>query len=892
MGGRILLMAAVAAALACVADAAAQEVRVASTDESLERGRSKVGPPVLQAAAIPADKPEPVLDGRLDDAAWDAAQVAGDFVQYEPESGVPATERTEARVLYGQEALWVAVRAFDSAPDSIVGQLTRRDEESYSDQVAVIIDSYFDRRTAFDFRVNPAGVKTDVYHFDDTSEDVGWDAVWDVATATDDLGWTAEFRIPYSQLRFRDAHRQTWGVNFFRQVARRQETDVWSPTDRSESALVSRFGELRGLVGLEPPRRLEVTPYTLARVRRQPGEAGDPFWEPTAFSSTVGADARYGLTSDLTLDVTINPDFGQVEADPAQVNLSAYETFFPERRPFFVEGSNLFAFSLAMGDGDDAVESLFYTRRIGRAPQGDVDLDGDGFTRAPDNTTILGAAKLSGKTATGWSIGVLGAVTGEESAEVAPEGADLREQVVEPRTGYGLARVQKDFREGRTALGVIGTVVARDRAAADALELRRDAVAGGVDFRHRFGDDAYVVDGYVLGSYVRGSAASIDRTQRSSAHWFQRPDAEHVEYDPGRTSMSGFSAQASLGRITGHWRWATGFQSRSPGFEVNDAGYMRESDFTSVFAYGGYDQSTPQGPFRRWRINLNAWNGFSWGMERYNSGGNVNGSFQLANFWWGYAGVNYNHGGLSNGLLRGGPAMRREPQWNGWSGLGTDERKPVRLNLNANWNVRPESDSWRVSVSPTVSWRPSGRASLGVGTFVTRNVDDLQWVDALEVGGEDRWVFGRIHQTTVGLTGRLDYAFSPTLSLQLYAQPYVSAGMYDEFKQVVDPRADGYADRLGLLAPALEDGTYEADLDGDGVAEAWDDPDFNFRQFRSNAVLRWEYRPGSTLYVVWSQGRNQYLEDGRFDFGRGMDGLFGAHPDDIFMLKLSYWINP
>ncbi|MBW3534937.1 MAG: carbohydrate binding family 9 domain-containing protein [Gemmatimonadetes bacterium] len=876
-----------------VAPAAAQEQQVDGGTVERERGASRAAP-VLEAVRVTGA--EPRIDGALDDAAWATAPVATGFVQFAPDEGAPASEATEARVLYGGDALFVAIRALDSSPSEIAGQLTRRDQGSYSDFVAVVVDSYFDRRTAFHFEVNPVGVKRDIYRFNDTGEDVGWDAVWDVATGIDERGWTAEFRIPYSQLRFEDGDVQTWGINFVRNIARRDELSAWAPTLRSESAIVSRFGELRGLRDLEPPRRVELAPYSLARLERAPGDASDPFYARNDVAATVGADARYGVSSNLTLDMTLNPDFGQVEADPADVNLSAFETFYPEKRPFFLEGASLFHLPLQFGDGDGANEALFYSRRVGRTPQGSVDVGGDDWVDAPDQTTILGAWKLSGKTPTGWSIGFMDAVTPEERAEVALADGGREEAVVEPLTNYLVTRVAKDFREGRSAIGFLGTAVGRDAGASEALGLRSGAYAGGVDARHRFAQDRWSVEAYLLGSHVRGSADAIARTQRSSARYFQRPDADHTVYDPTRTSLDGASFGLALNKLAGgHWRFGTGVQSRTPGFEVNDAGFMREADYTSSFLYLGYDQSTPQGPFRRWRLNANAWSTWSWGGERMGTGGNVNGNFQLVNFWGGYMGVNHSARAWSTGLLRGGPAILREANWNGWYGLNSDSRKPVRLSMNGWWNARPESDSWTLGASPTVSWRPSGRADLSLGASFTRNVDDRQWVGRV-AAAEDvaaPWVFGRMDQSTVGLTARVDYSFTPTLSLQVYAQPFVSAGDFGAFKRVADPRAARHAERFVPLAATPDgDGGWRADVDGDGVAETFGEPDFNVRQFRSNTVLRWEYRPGSTLFLVWAQGRSQVLDQGEFRLGGGLDGLFGVQPENIFMMKVSYWLNP
>lgn len=862
----------------------------AQADRSAIAPASPPAPAVLEAVRLSG--PEPTIDGRLDDEAWTRAPVAGDFVQFEPDEGEPATQRTEARVLYGADGLFVAIRAFDRAPDSIAGQLTRRDQRSYSDQVAVIVDSYFDRRTAFQFAVNPVGVKSDVYHFDDVNENGNWDAVWDAAAAVDAEGWSAEFKIPYSQLRFRPGSEQTWGINFVRTIARRQEQSVWAPTRRSESAVVSRFGELRGLRDLAPPRRLEIVPYTLAKVDRAPGSAADPFWSANDLGGAAGADVKYGVTSNLTLDLTINPDFGQVEADPSQVNLTAYETFLPERRPFFVEGANLFSFGLGFGDGGGG-EGLFYSRRVGRAPQGSADAGTGGHKHVPAETTILGAAKLSGKTAAGWSIGVLDAVTAQESAEIAPAAGPRREQVVEPLTNYLVTRISRDFRNGRSAVGGIATSVAREGGIARTLELRSMAFAAGLDTRHRFDQDRWEVSAFALATRVDGSEKAIAKAQRSSARYFQRPDADHTVLDTTRTSLAGTSLGVNLSKIAGgHWRFGSGLTTRSPGFEPNDLGFMSETDFVNAFLYLGYDQSTPQGPFRRWRLNANAWDGWTTGWEHFGAGGNVNGNFQLRSYWGGYGGLNYNGVGINTAVLRGGPAYLKEPNWNWWYGLNSDSRKPVQLFLNGWGNARFASESYSYGLSPEVSWRPSGRAQVSLGVNYNRNLEDVQWVERVGTGDAARYVFGRMDQSTVGVTTRLDLAFTPTLTLQLYAQPFVSGGTYSDLKQTADPRAERYEDRFAPVPARLEGEKYFADLNGDGAEESFKKPDFNSREFHSNVVLRWEYQPGSALFVVWAQGRENSAKTGAFDLEGDLQDLFSTRPRDVFMVKLSYWLNP
>lgn len=850
--------------------------------------KTRAAPPALLAHRV--TEGPPTIDGLLDENDWALAMVAGDFVVFEPNEGGNPLQRTEARVLYGDEAVYIGIRAFDNSPDSIVAQLARRDDRPHSDWVDVVIDSYHDRRTAFRFGVNPAGVKSDGYMYDDTNEDDSWDAVWDVATRTDDGGWTAEFRIPYSQLRFDGASRQTWGINFARFIARHMERSLWAPISRGDGALVSRFGDLEGLRDLSPPARLEVLPYSLVRMEASPGSSANPFYDPRDFSSTLGADVKYGLTTDLTLDVTINPDFGQVEADPAQVNLTAFETFLPERRPFFVEGANIFAFRFSEGDGDMASEGLFYSRRIGRAPRGrGPDAP---YADVPERTRIVGAAKLSGKTGSGWSLGLLHALTGRETALAANESGPLGDQLVEPSAQYGMARVSRDFRDGKSAVGLISTWTMRDDEAAEALALHSGAWTFGADARHRFGEDRFLLSGYLLGSAVRGSTDAIARTQRSPARYFQRPDAGHTEFDPSRTSLNGWAGSLVLGKISGgYWRFASGAMARSPGFDSNDLGFMREADFVAPFVWVGYNHYQPTQHLQRWNLNFNAWTPYSFGGEAFQRGANMNASFTLNNFWGGYLGVIRESAGLSNTSLRGGEMLRIDPSWGGWFGFWSDSRKALQIEAGNNWGVSPDTDSWRYGVDASLKWRPSSRATVSAGPFLNWRHEGTQWVGRFDLA-EPRYLFARLEQTTAGITARADWTFSPTLSLQLYAQPFVSAGAYKEFKQVADPRASAYTQRFaGVRARPGNGGEVSADIDGDGTAESFRNPDFNFKQFRSNVVLRWEYRPGSTLFAVWSQGRDHYAPEGTFSFRSDLGTLLDQHSEDVFMLKLSYWIG-
>ena len=849
-------------------------------------------------SAVSLEGPEPVVDGRIDEAVWRDGAHATDFVQFRPDEGAPPSQDTEAWILYGSDALWVAIRAHDSSPEGIAGQLTRRDEHSYSDEVAVAVDSYFDRRTAFIFSVNPVGVRKDIYMFEDGREDESWDAVWDVASAVDGDGWTAEFRIPYSQLRFSGAPSQDWGINIMRRIARLDEQSFWSPISQQRSGLVSQFGVLEGLRELESPNRLEVEPYAMARVERAPGEAADPFHRSNDLFGALGADLEYGVTNNLTLNVSLNPDFGQVEADPGEVNLTAFETFFSEKRPFFLEGRSIFDFGLSGGNNQ---ESLFYSRRIGRAPQGRPDTDG-GYADTPASSTILGAAKLSGKTEGGWSVGLLNAVTAEEVARIETGSGDRLDEPVEPRSNYSVARIQKDFRDGFSAVGLMATATARDREVADALELHRGAFTGGLDLRHRFGEAGnYQVSGSLVGSRVTGSAATLEETQTSSVHYFQRPDADHVEVDPTRTALNGWGSTFNVSKIGGgFWRGTWFFESRSPGLETNDVGFQSRSDYWVTGGFVGYHVTEPGEHLRRWAVNANAITVRTLSGDRIELDGNLNGSLTFHNLWGVNMGVARTLGGLSTTDLRGGPAIRTDPGWNGWGGINSDSRKALSGRLGWNWSVTPESDSWSVSLNQNLEWRASSRASVRLQPFVRWTETGAQWVRRIELEGGSgglggrgtEYVFARLDQRTIGLTTRFEMSFTPDLSLQLYAQPFMSAGGYDEFKRVADPLARGFAERYAALSPVRVGDDYEIDLDGDGAPESFSDPDFNSLQFRSNAVLRWEYQPGSTLYLVWAQARDGDGIAGTPAFGDDLDDLFRVHPTNVLMLKVSYWLNP
>ncbi len=845
------------------------------------------------AVAVRALPSGPTIDGKLNEPVWQTARPFDDFTQRDPNEGAPPTEETEVRVLYTDAALYVAVRAWDSRAEEIAAQLTRRDVESPSDWIGIAIDSYRDRRTAFVFLVNPAGVKRDIYFFDDGEEDESWDAVWDVGTSRDGEGWTAEFKVPFSQLRFPDGEQHRFGFNVYRRINRLNEELFWKIAPKAEPGFVSRFGDLEGIESIKPPQRIEILPYTVLTGAKEPAEAGNPFRDGTGGNASFGGDLKFGLTSNITVDATFNPDFGQVEADPAVVNLTAFETFFPERRPFFNEGIDIFRFSIGLGDGDMENESLFYTRRIGRAPHGEAD-DRDGYAQEVLQTTIYGAAKVSGRTPGGWTVGLLTAVTAEEEAQVVDATGNRFVDVVEPRSEYMVGRLARDFREGLTQIGLFGTAVRRELP--ENLDyLHSSAFTFGVNWNHRFLNDSYSFSGRIVGSRVAGSAEAIERTQRSAAHLYQRPDADYLSLDPTRTSLSGFASQISFGKIAGNWRFSTGFDTRTPGFESNDLGFMREADRTIQWTWLQRRWQQPGKVFREFFLNFNQWSVFNYGWDRETVGGNVNLNFTLLNYWNGGFGINGDLDGFSSASLRGGPGILRPGSWNGWFHFNSDYRKSVRGGVGGHIWRSPETGSWSWSIRHNLSWRVTGNLDFTAAPGFNKELSTWQYLSTEDVLGETEYLYGGLERTTASMTFRGNLTFTPNLSLQLYMQPFIATGVYQSFSRVVDPRGAAWADRMvpfGEAQVTVADGDVSLDFNNDGVQDlSFDNPDFTYLSLRSNAVLRWEYLPGSTVFFVWQHGRSEETNRGEFNLRSGVSDLFHADATNTFLVKVNYWLG-
>lgn len=838
-------------------------------------------------------KNELSIDGKLDEPAWQRASWQDDFTQYEPSEGKKPSQKTEFAIVLDEYNIYVGFKCWDLSPDSIVQRLTRRDEQD-GDFVAAQFDSYFDKRTAFSFIVNASGIKCDFMISNDGDEDNTWDPIWMVKTSKDDKGWYAEMKIPLTQLRFEGNSEQTWGLQIGRMLFRKKEVSLWQATSKKISGWVSQYGELKGLKNLKSRKVADLTPYVVARADRFEKEAENPFTQSGKNSRLdVGLDGKVGLTNNLTLDFTINPDFGQVEADPSQVNLTSFETFFQEKRPFFIEGKNILSFPLMFGDGDLASENLFYSRRIGRRPHYSPDLSDNEYLKSPEFTSILGAAKVTGKTKTGWSIGVLESLTSEEFARIST-GANERKMMVEPFTNYSVGRVQKDFNKGNTFFGAIFTSVNRNLAEDQLNDLHKNAFSGGLDFTHKWNNKDWQIDFSSYFSRVEGSPEAITNTQKSWIHGFQRPDASHLKLDTTRTSLVGQGGKVVFGKYGGKLKFMAATAWKSPGLELNDIGYMRQADDILEVFWLGYRIFEPFSIFRNLNLNFNQWTEWNFGGESLGPGGNVNAHTQLKNYWNLHMGVNVNWKGLSPTELRGGPTLRMDGSKNIWFAFGSNDQK--KFTGEAQFMIfggNVKNAKQIVDGGISFGYRPSKSLKITLSPNYTWNNDELQYVTQQNYAKKTDYIFARIHQKTLSASLRVNYIITPNLSIQYWGQPFIATGKYSEFKRITDSRANSYTDRFALLSPNelsynATDEVYRVSGNGGNELYTFDQPDFNVKEFLSNMVVCWEYLPGSTLYLVWSQHRDQSVSNGEFNFRSDFKDLFDDKPYNVFLVKLSF----
>jgi len=830
----------------------------------------------------------PEIDGWLTDEAWKAVPWEGGFQMYDPYDNRLPTQETRFKIMYDADHIYVGIRAFDSAPDSIVSRLTRRDDID-GDMVAFVFDSYHDLQTGFVFIVSVAGSKADFYMSDDGgSEDETWDAVWWARTQIDDQGWIAEVKIPFTQLRFDKNSDGTWGMQIAREIYRYSETDFWQPLSKEAPGFVHLMGQLNGLQDIDPRKQAEITPYVVAGSEWFEEEPENPY-RADGYNRILngGVDAKIGITNNFTLDLTVNPDFGQVEADPSQVNLTAFETFFEEQRPFFIEGKNIFDHNLGL----HGPNNLFYSRRIGRRPQHYPDMEEGEYTDIPTATTIIGAAKITGKTKNGLSVGIMESVTANETAVI--KNGEERSETVEPLTNYFAGTVTKEFNKGNTILGGMVTSTRRFTDEEYLDFLHSSALSGGLDFQQYFADRAYNISLSVYGSKVNGSEEALIRTQRSSVHYFQRPDADYLTLDSTLTSLSGYGANLSFNKASGRFNFGGFLTLNSPGLELNDLGFLSNTDEALQVLWASYSFNEPFSIFRSARLSMNQYNLFDFGGTRQLSGININGFAQFTNLW--YAGFHWDIDSdiIQNSMLRGGPSMKIPGGYSASLFASTNSRKKLSFEIDGFLHMGREESSKRYGIEMELNYKPISNLSLSLDSEYSVRHSQLQYVSYEQPNSEDRYIFGSIDQKTFSTSLRVDLILTPELTIQFWGQPFMASGDYSDYKFITDPLADKFSDRFHIYGDSEiqyddQESYYNVTEDGTGLSYGFGDPIFNVKEFLSNLVFRWEYRPGSYLYLVWSQTRSGYDPYGYFNFGEDFMDMWDEHPTNVVLMKLSY----
>lgn len=838
------------------------------------------------------------IDGNFDDQAWQSGDWEGDFVQFEPDEGKEPSQETFFKIKYDDDNIYVAMKCLDNEIDKIENRLSRRDEWE-GDICGVNFDSYFDKRTSFVFAVSAAGVKNDGFFSNDGDNfDDSWDPVWNVKTKMTAEGWNAEMQIPLSQLRFNSNNEQVWGLEVVRNIFRTEEFSLWSPISKKNPGWVSQYGEIHGIKNIKPKKQVELAPFVVSKFDKYEKEAGNPFADGRDYNFNGGIDGKIGLTNDLILDFAINPDFGQVEADPSEVNLTAFETFYQEKRPFFIEGNNITSFQLTPGGSPWASDNLFYSRRIGKQPSFYPDIEDGEFLKIPENTRILGAVKLTGKTKKGWSIGIIESMTNKENAIIDHEG-QRRKVEVEPFTNYFVSRLQKDINKGNTIIGAMFTSTNRFFNNNNLNFIPKNAISGGLDFRQYFKNKQYFILANIAASRVSGSAESIDNLQTSSRRYYQRPDADYLHYDNTKTELYGVGGSVMAGKETNHGlRYGFFTTFRSPGLELNDVGYLREANSIMQVSWTGYKINNPFYIFRSFDASIAQWAGWDFGGNNLFKGGNIEFNVQLKNLWKFGIGFNLNGQNLSNTALRGGPAVKVPGGYEFWSFISSNEKKKLKVNLSYALN-NGKYDSQNTSrLSANLTYKPINTLRLSLSPSIRFNKTEFQYTTEIDFNEAPRYIFGGLDQTTFNLVARIDVNLTPDLSLQYYGSPFISSVNYIDFKRITNPKADNYYDRYHLFSgnEINYDNIgmmYNIDETGDGIYDySFSNPSFNFKEFNSNLILRWEYTPGSSIYLVWSQGRNEYEEcNCGFEFKQNIKDLFKISPRDVFLLKVSYRIR-
>jgi len=827
----------------------------------------------------------PEIDGRFNEPLWDKVAWEGNFVEADPDENTAPAQSTQFKLVYDDNFLYVAIQCLDSLPDQIVKRLSRRDN-TQGDWVAIAFDSYFDKRTAFVFTVSASGVKGDAFATENgNNDDDSWNPIWYVATTVDQEGWNAEMKIPFSQLKFGKSAEQLWGLQVARNLFREQERSVWDRIPQNSAGWISESGTLKGLKHLKSQHQLEIQPFVVAQYDTYAGEAGNPFREGKDLGFNVGIDAKIGVTNDLTLDLTVNPDFGQVEADPGAIALDGFQIFFNERRPFFVENKNIFDFQFANGS-----DNLFYSRRIGRNPQGSASVAAGAYVDQPNNTTILGAARLSGKTKNGWSLGLLETVTDNMFAKIIDNGEESKQRV-EPMTNYLVGRAQKDFNNRMSYVGAMITATHRDLGA-NFQYLREAAYSGGVDFKHNWQDRKYYLTGNFVASNVQGSKEAITATQSDITHLFNRSDASHVAVDTSRTMLTGSGGKLEIGKATGVWLYSGGFIWRSPELELNDVGFLRQADEIRQYLDVKGQFLTPTDWYRGASVGFGQFTTYDFEGNLNRLQFDLNGNVNFKNNW--EANIRMIHKPLINinTYLRGGPRWRFSEENGIFLSAGSDRRKKYNVNVRMGKSQAKEDNFSFTRYSISMGYQPTNALRLSLETSYRNAPNKTQYVTQGNFLNKNFYILAAIDQVTWSTSLRVNYNINPNLTLQYYGQPFISRGVYDDFNYVKEASAEKLDERIQLYSEqqiSISDGIFSIDQDEDGTADfSFENPDFSYVQFRSNLVVRWEYVPGSELYFVWSQGITG-LDDPMSELGQSLrHQIFDQQLNNTFLIKATY----
>lgn len=866
------------------------------------------------------------LDGRLDEMAWQHASPGSNYIQGKPYEGKKALEETEVRVLIGEKFIYVGAQMYESDPSVVDKNLMRRDTEGQYDFINVAFDSNFDRRTGYYFRVSAANVQFDKYFYNDSEQDQAWNAVWESAVHHHDRGWSVEMKIPLSQIRYDSSEpNQTWGFQSSRRRMVENEWSYFALHSQKRTGYVSQFGVLENVTIPQTSRRIETRPYISNSLHKTKPEQGNPFFDGSENIERIGADLKLGLGSAFTVDATINPDFGQIEADPAEINLSEFETRFDERRPFFVEDAQVFDFPLSRSPGD----KLYYSRRIGRVPQGKLPEDAD-FTRIPLDATIDGAMKLTGKTDSGLSIGLLAASVGEETGDAFYASKNRFEEFrAEPQSQFGALKIQKDLKGGASQVGALVTVANRSLSKDDTFDfLPKDALTGGLHFQHQWNDRDWSIEGSVAASQLRGDEQSITRIQTSSNHYFQRPDATRIAVDSSATSISGSRWQLELNRQNGeHFTGGFWLGELTPGFEVNDLGYSRSREKLSGGTRWNYKEIFPSSWYKSYNIGF--WAASSWSHEALDhysawesweaarTSGTSNLSFKTTfiNEWKSEMNFTYSSDHRNFALTRGGPVMEDPGSFNIRGNLSTDARKTLFLKSGFSRRSGRKNSGDQLKFHGTIRIRPSPQFEMSIEPSMTSETMAQQYVTATSTLPYSatygkRYIFADLERHTLQMATRVSWIFSPRISFQLYAQPFMSSADYTHYKQLHSPRTYDFtyfkegAPISSSTSTTCQNGSLcreestngsirnHLDFNGDNVVDyVFSERDLNLNSLIGNAVFRWEYKPGSTLFIVWQRKKTSYLALGDFDFNRNFEALLDSAPDDRIIVKLNYWIG-